>query len=79
VRVRTQTGRFAQTEMCLYLYGMCPYLLNDPTAGEDYRLSYADFLSLSPNSKPNECKVIVISTEAIDTKNAQLISDINNS
>jgi ABC-type bacteriocin/lantibiotic exporter with double-glycine peptidase domain len=54
-------------------------ITNDPTAGEDYKISYADFLSLSPNSKPNECKVIVISTEEIDTKNAKLISDINNS
>ena len=54
-------------------------ITNDPTAGKDYKISYADFLSLSPNSKPNECKVIVISTEEIDTKNAELISDINNS
>lgn len=54
-------------------------ITNDPTAGEDYRISYADFLSLSPNSKPNECKVIVISTEEIDTKNIIAENNINNS
>jgi ABC-type bacteriocin/lantibiotic exporter with double-glycine peptidase domain len=54
-------------------------ITNDPTAGKDYRISYADFLSLNLNSSPDKCKVIVISTEEISTKNAELISDINNS
>jgi len=54
-------------------------ITNDPTAGKDYRISYSDFLSLNLNSNPDKCKVIVISTEEIDTKNAELISDINNS
>ncbi|MCJ7790592.1 MAG: C39 family peptidase [Candidatus Atribacteria bacterium] len=54
-------------------------ITNDPTAGKDYRISYADFLSLNLNSSPDKCKVIVISTEEIDTKNAELLSDINNS
>jgi ABC-type bacteriocin/lantibiotic exporter with double-glycine peptidase domain len=54
-------------------------ITNDPTAGKDYRISYSDFLSLNLNSSPDKCKVIVISTEEIDTKNAELISDINNS
>jgi ABC-type bacteriocin/lantibiotic exporter with double-glycine peptidase domain len=54
-------------------------ITNDPTAGKDYRISYADFLSLNLNSSPDKCKVIVISTEEINTKNAELISDINNS
>jgi ABC-type bacteriocin/lantibiotic exporter with double-glycine peptidase domain len=54
-------------------------ITNDPTAGKDYRISYSDFLSLNLNSSPDKCKVIVISTEEISTKNAELISDINNS
>lgn len=54
-------------------------ITNDPTVGKDYRISYSDFLSLNLNSSPDKCKVIVISTEEIDTKNAELISDINNS
>ena len=54
-------------------------ITNDPTAGKDYKISYADFFSLSPNCKPNECKVIVILPGAVDTLNAELISDINNS
>lgn len=54
-------------------------ITNDPTAGKDYRISYSDFLSLNLNSSPDKCKVIVISTEEIDTKNAELLSDINNS
>ena len=54
-------------------------ITNDPTAGKDYRISYADFLSLNLNSSPDKCKVIVLSLEDINTKNAELISDINNS
>jgi ABC-type bacteriocin/lantibiotic exporter with double-glycine peptidase domain len=54
-------------------------ITNDPTAGKDYRISYADFLSLNLNSSPDKCKVIVLSPEEISTKNAELISDINNS
>jgi ABC-type bacteriocin/lantibiotic exporter with double-glycine peptidase domain len=54
-------------------------ITNDPTAGKDYRISYSDFLSLNLNSSPDKCKVIVISTEEISTKNAELITDINNS
>ena len=54
-------------------------ITNDPTAGKDYRISYSDFLNLNLNSSPDKCKVIVISTEEIDTKNAELINDINNS
>jgi len=54
-------------------------ITNDPTAGKDYRISYANFLSLNLNSSPDKCKVIVLSLEDINTKNAELISDINNS
>jgi ABC-type bacteriocin/lantibiotic exporter with double-glycine peptidase domain len=54
-------------------------ITNDPTAGKDYRISYSDFLSLNLNSSPDKCKVIVLSPEEISTKNAELISDINNS
>jgi len=54
-------------------------ITNDPTAGKDFRISYADFLSLNLNSSPDKCKVIVLSPEEISTKNAELLSDINNS
>jgi len=54
-------------------------ITNDPTIGKDYRISYSDFLSLNLNSSPDKCKVIVLSLEDINTKNAELISDINNS
>src|SRR5665648_611317 len=54
-------------------------ITNDPTAGKDYKISYADFFSLSPNCKLNECKVIVILPGAVDTLNAELIDDIDNS
>jgi hypothetical protein len=54
-------------------------ITNDPTAGKDYKISYADFLSLSPNSKPNECKVIVLSPGEVDTVNAELIDNTDNS
>ena len=54
-------------------------ITNDPTAGKDYRISYANFLSLNLNSSPDKCKVIVLSLEDINAKNAELISDINSS
>jgi hypothetical protein len=54
-------------------------ITNDPTAGKDYKISYSDFFSLSPNSKPNECKVIVILPGAVDTLNAELIDGTDNS
>ena len=54
-------------------------ITNDPTIGKDYRISYADFLSLNLNSSPDKCKVIVLSLEDTNTKNAELIGDINSS
>ena len=54
-------------------------ITNDPTIGKDYRISYSDFLNLNLNSSPDKCKVIVLSLEDTNTKNAELISDINNS
>ena len=54
-------------------------ITNDPTAGEDYRISYSDFLALNFNSNPDECKVIVLSTGAVDTVNAELINNTDNS
>ena len=52
---------------------------NDPTAGKDYIMSYSDFTALNTGSNPDMFKVIVISTEEIDTKNAELIDNRDNS
>ena len=54
-------------------------ITNDPTAGKDYKISYSDFLALNFNSNPDKCKVIVISTEEVDTINAELIDNTDNS
>ena len=54
-------------------------ITNDPTAGKDYRISYSDFLALNFNSNPDKCKVIVLSPEEVDTLNAELIENIDNS
>ena len=54
-------------------------ITNDPTIGEDYKISYADFLALNFDSNPDECKVIVLSPEEVDTLNAELIDDTDNS
>jgi len=53
-------------------------ITNDPTAGKDYIISYADFLALNFNSNPDKCKVIVLSPE-VDTINAELIDNTDNS
>jgi len=54
-------------------------ITNDPTAGKDYIISYSDFLALNFDSNTDKCKVIVISPEEVDTKNAELIDNTNNS
>jgi len=54
-------------------------ITNDPTAGKDHIISYADFLALNFNSNPDKCKVIVLSPEEVDTINAELIDDTDNS
>lgn len=54
-------------------------ITNDPTAGKDYIISYADFLALNFNSNPDKCKVIVLSPEEVETLNAELIDDTDNS
>ncbi len=54
-------------------------ITNDPTAGKDHIISYADFLALNFNSNPDKCKVIVLSPEEVDTLNAELIDDTDNS
>jgi len=54
-------------------------ITNDPTAGRDYKISYSDFLALNFNSNPDKCKVIVLSLGEVDTKNAELIDNTNNS
>jgi hypothetical protein len=54
-------------------------ITNDPTIGEDYKISYSDFLALNFDSNPDKCKVIVLSPEEVDTINAELIDDTDNS
>jgi len=54
-------------------------ITNDPTAGEDYIIPYSDFTALNTGSNPDLCKVIIISPEEIDTKNAVLANNANNS
>jgi len=54
-------------------------ITNDPTAGKDYKISYSNFLALNFNSNPDKCKVIVISPEEVDTINAELIDNTDNS
>jgi len=54
-------------------------ITNDPTAGKDYKISYSDFLALNFNSNPDKCKVIVLSPEEVDTLNAELIDNTDNS
>ena len=53
-------------------------ITNDPTAGKDYKISYSNFLDLNFNSNSDKCKVIVISPEEVDAKNAELIDNTNN-
>ena len=52
---------------------------NDPTAGKDYKMSYSNFTALNTGINPNLFKVLVIATEDIDTKNAVLINNADNS
>ena len=52
-------------------------ITNDPTAGKDYKISYSDFLALNFNSNPDKCKIIVLSPEEVDTKNAVLVGNTN--
>jgi len=52
---------------------------NDPTVGKDYKISYSNFIDLNTASNPNLCKVIVISPKEINTKNAVVINNANNS
>ncbi len=54
-------------------------ITNDPTAGKDHKISYANFLALNFNSNPDKCKVIVLSPEEVDTVSAELIDDTDNS
>ena len=54
-------------------------ITNDPTAGEDYKISYSDFVALNFNSNPDKCKVIVLSPEEVYTLNTELIDDTDNS
>ena len=54
-------------------------ITNDPTAGKDHIISYADFLALNFDSSPDKCKVIVLSLGETDTLSAELIDDTDNS
>jgi len=52
---------------------------NDPTAGKDYKMSYSNFTALNTGINPNLFKILVIATENISTKNAELIDNTDNS
>ncbi len=52
---------------------------NDPTAGKDYKMSYSNFAALNTGINPDFFKIIIISTEEIDIKNAALINGVDNS
>jgi hypothetical protein len=52
---------------------------NDPTAGKDYIMSYSNFAALNSGINPDMFKIIVISTEEIDLKNAALVDNTDNS
>ena len=54
-------------------------ITNDPTAGKDHKIDYSTFKALNTGSNPDLFKIIVISPEEIDAKNATLINDTNNS
>jgi len=50
-------------------------ITHDPTAGEDYKISYSDFVALNFDSNPDKCKVVILSNDEDDTKN--IIAEIN--
>jgi len=52
---------------------------NDPTAGKDYKMSYSNFAALNTGINPDFFKIIIISTEEIDIKNATTINGVDNS
>jgi len=54
-------------------------ITNDPTAGKDHIISYADFQALNFSSSPDKCKVIILSLEEDDILNAELIDNTDNS
>jgi len=54
-------------------------ITNDPTAGKDHLISYANFLALNFNSNSDKTKVIVLSPGEVDSKNAELMDDRDNS
>jgi len=54
-------------------------ITNDPTAGKDYKISYSNFLALNFNSDSGKCKVIVLTPEESNSKNAELIDNTDNS
>lgn len=54
-------------------------ITNGPTAGEDYIISYSDFLALNFDSNTDKTKVIVLSPGEVDSKSAELIDDRDNS
>jgi len=54
-------------------------ITNDPTAGKDHKIDYSTFSALNTGSNPDLFKVIVISLEEIDAKNAVVINNTNNS
>ena len=54
-------------------------ITHDPTAGEDYKISYSDFVALNFDSNPDKCKVVILSNDEDDTKNIIAETNTNNS
>ena len=54
-------------------------ITHDPTVGEDYKISYSDFVALNFDSNPDKCKVVILSNDEDDTKNIISETNTNNS
>jgi len=54
-------------------------ITHDPTAGEDYKISYTDFVALNFDSNPDKCKVVILSSDEDDIKNIIAETNTNNS
>ena len=50
---------------------------HDPTIGEDYTMTYSEFLALNFNSNPEKCKVVILNKEEPGINNllAEIITD----
>ena len=54
-------------------------ITHDPTVGEDYKISYSDFVALNFDSNPDKCKVVILSSGENDIKNIIAETNTNNS